>query len=361
MLNNLTDFHSRILSWYHQNKRDLPWRKTADPYCIWISEIMLQQTQVRTVIPYYNRFLKRFPTIEKLSQATLDDVLKQWEGLGYYSRARNLHVAAQTLAEKNLGQFPDNRNELRKLPGIGDYTSAAIMSIAFNQAVPAVDGNIKRVFARLASLDDPVNATTSNKTFNRMASQIMYHEDPGSYNQALMELGALVCKPQNPDCTKCPVSSHCTAFQNGTVEQFPQVKKRPKTPEYHIAVGVVIKDKKLLITRRAEKGLLGGLWEFPGGKLENNEEPNKACIREIKEETGLDVTTVEHLATVKHAYSHFKIKMDVFICDFVSGEVELSGPTDHRWIAPELIDKYAFPKANHKFISKLKNWQGLAS
>ncbi len=322
---------------------------------------MLQQTQVNTVIPYYKRFLGQFPTIEELSQATLDEVLKQWEGLGYYSRARNLHVAAQTLVKENLGQFPEHRNELKKLPGIGDYTSAAIASIAFNQAVPAVDGNIKRVFARLAAIDDPVNVTTSNKRFNRMASQILYHDDPGSYNQALMELGALVCRPQKPECGKCPVSSHCTAFKSGKVEQFPQVKKRLKTPEYHIAVGVVIRNKKLLITRRPENGLLGGLWEFPGGKLENNEEPNKACVREIKEETGLNVTPVEHLTTVKHAYSHFKIKMDVYICNFVSGEVELSGPTDYRWIAPEVIDEYAFPKANHKFISKLKKWQGLAS
>ncbi len=211
---NLNQFHDDLLNWYQKNQRQLPWRDTRDPYLIWVSEIMLQQTQVQTVIPYYLRFIKLFPTIQTLAEADINKVLKAWEGLGYYSRARNLHKAAKVVHKEFSGSLPQSVSELKKIPGIGDYTAAAILSIAFNQATPAVDGNIKRVFSRLKTISDPVNHSASLKNYKAFANKLMNQTAPGQYNQALMELGALICKPKIPSCHKCPVSNHCLAFNN---------------------------------------------------------------------------------------------------------------------------------------------------
>jgi A/G-specific adenine glycosylase len=356
MLNNKSRFHSQLLSWYHHHQRDLPWRRTNDPYLIWVSEIMLQQTQVKTVIPYYQRFIERFPAISDLAQAELHDVLKLWEGLGYYSRARNLQKAAKLLLAENRGTIPADPEQLIKLPGVGEYTRAAILSIAFKVAVAAVDGNVKRVYARLLKVAIAVNGSQGNRAFKHLAEDHLYEDDPGNYNQALMELGAMICKPQEPDCDRCPVSDHCSAYQSGCVSGFPMVVPRPKTPTYHIAVGIVMKEERMLITRRAEKGLLGGLWEFPGGKIEKGEQASAACTREIREETSLNSEPVTRLTQVRHAYSHFKIIMEVFICRYLSGEVNLAGPTDFRWITLDQLDTFPFPKANLKFVPLLRSW-----
>jgi A/G-specific adenine glycosylase len=352
--NLITLFQTQLLTWYDQNHRKLPWRETKDPYAIWVSEVMLQQTQVKTVIPYYLKFLNRFPTIQDLADSDLQRVLKAWEGLGYYGRARNMHKAAHTIVQAHHGTFPDTWEQIHALPGIGDYIAAAVLSIVFNSPYAVVDGNVKRVLSRFLKIDTPVNKAAAGKAFKKHADGLLYTPDPGKYNQALMELGALVCTPTAPLCSTCPIQAGCKAFQSSSVETYPKRVKAKQTPLYHIAIGVVLKYNKVLITKRRDDGLLGGLWEFPGGKIKQGETPETACIREIKEETGLQVAGLEYLTQVKHAYTHFKIIVDVFICNNASGTLVLDGPVDHQWITLEKIDDYPFPKANHKFIPRLR-------
>jgi A/G-specific adenine glycosylase len=351
---NVEILRARLIDWYLQNQRKLPWRDTQDPYAIWVSEVMLQQTQVKTVVPYYLKFLERFPDVEHLARSNLQEVLKSWEGLGYYARARNLHRAAKTVVQEYGGSIPANLKDFRKLPGVGAYIGAAVQSIAFQQPNPVVDGNVKRVLSRLYRIDAPVNHTSSQKIFQRLSARLLDRLDPGVFNQAVMELGAAVCKPQQPACGGCPWSSACRAQKSGAVNAYPKRIQRKKIPEHYIAVGVIYRETQVLITRRKTEGLLGGLWEFPGGKVRDAENGEAACIREIKEEVNLSVAVVEHLARIRHAYTHFKIVMDVFRCRHLSGEVKLNGPADYRWISVPEIKKYPFPAANHKFIPLLK-------
>ena len=311
---------------------------------------MLQQTQVKTVTPYFLNFMNRFPTLEAFAKADLQIVLKLWEGLGYYARARNFHKAARIIVEEMKGMIPDDVHAFQKLPGVGDYIGSAVQSIAFGRPLAVVDGNVKRVLARLYSVEAPVNKPSSHGQFKALADLHLDRHDPGIFNQAMMELGALVCSPKTPDCTACPVSEFCMAYLSGTVDQFPKRAASRRVPTFHIAAGIVRKNGKLLITRRKLNGLLGGLWEFPGGKLEKGEEASLACIREIKEETGLAVRIESHLTTVHHAYTHFKIKMDVYDCLYISGRIRLKGPMDFKWIRLKDMDRFAFPKANLKFI-----------
>jgi A/G-specific adenine glycosylase len=343
----------KLLAWYGANRRDLPWRSTGDPYHILVSEVMLQQTQVKTVIPYYREFLRRFPSAGHLADARLQDVLKAWEGLGYYARARNLHRAAKMMVSDHGGRVPDEQTAIRKLPGVGDYIAAAVLSIAFGQAMAVVDGNVKRVLSRLFCMDHPVNAAGSHKHFQAAASALLCHDLPGEFNQAMMELGALVCRPERPDCSKCPLLKDCRAAAGNVVGAYPRREKRKAVPVHRIAAGVVWRGDRVLITRRKPEGLLGGLWEFPGGKVLDGETPEAACIREIREETSLSVEVAGHISRVKHAYTHFKIDMDVFCCRHLEGRVRLAGATDHRWIELHELQKYPFPKANHKFFKDL--------
>ncbi|MBU3916250.1 A/G-specific adenine glycosylase [bacterium] len=353
MIQDCSKFQARLLEWYQKNKRDLPWRQTENPYFIWISEIMLQQTQVKTVIPYYFAFINEFPTILSLAEANLTRVLKLWEGLGYYSRARNLHKASKIVVSEFEGVIPDQLEDFKSLPGVGSYTAAAVLSIAFHKSLSVVDGNVKRVLARLFMINDPVNKPSAHQPFEKTAASLMNSAHPSQHNQAMMELGALICVPVSPLCDTCPVGDFCESFKNKITGQFPKRQKAKAKPAYHIAVGVVRKENKLLITRRKPEGLLGGLWEFPGGKVEKEETAEQACLREIREEVGLTVSTNSFVKHVKHEYSHFKIAMDVFICDYISGTIKLKGPVDHRWIEPSDIDRFPFPKANHKFIPTL--------
>jgi A/G-specific adenine glycosylase len=345
-----------LIRWYLADHRDLPWRKTTNPYHIWVSEVMLQQTQVNTVLSYYRRFLQRFASLERLARADLQDVLKVWEGLGYYARARNLHRAAGIILNHHQGTLPDGWEDFRKLPGIGDYIAAAVLSIAFKKPYAVVDGNVKRVLARLLLVEAPVNTSTSIKIFKAAAGRLLSPQDPGTFNQAMMELGAMICKPRQPVCSACPLQSMCLAYGTRRVGEYPKKLKRPPTPQFMIAVGVVFKNSHVLITRRKPEGLLGGLWEFPGGKVQNTEKAEDACIREIKEETNLSVGVHSHLGRIRHAYTHFKIVMDVFCCSYISGKVKLNGPVDHRWIKLDELDDYPFPKANHKFFPELRQF-----
>ncbi len=352
-------FRKALLGWYRVNKRDLPWRNTDDPYRIWVSEVMLQQTQVITVVPYYHRFLQHFADLKSLARANSQDVLTVWEGLGYYARARNLHRAASIVLKEHRGVIPDRWQEFRKLPGVGDYIAAAVLSLAFEKPFPVVDGNVKRVLARLLVMKNPVNKSSSAKIFREAAGTLLDQKKPGTFNQAMMELGALVCKPQQPLCNICPVPKICRAYQSGKVLNYPLKLKKPPTPQYRIAVGVVFKNGRVLITRRKPSGLLGGLWEFPGGKIDKGEQPASACIREIKEEVNLAIKVDSRLSRVKHAYTHFKIVMDVFCCSYIAGRVALNGPVEHRWINLKKLADFPFPKANHKFFPELKRYNSM--
>lgn len=350
----ITIIQRHLLNWYRQNRRQLPWRSTDNPYHIWVSEVMLQQTQVNTVLPYYREFLLQFPDIKSLASADLQDVLKAWEGMGYYARARNLHRAAKIVLQEHRGEIPASWEDFKKLPGVGDYIAAAVLSIAYNQPYAVIDGNVKRVLARVFQIEAPVNRSSSYKLFKDVAGRLLDLQNPSSFNQAMMELGAVVCKPQNPVCGRCPLQPECHAYRVGKVNEYPKRLKSKPVPEYHIVVGVVFKHNHVLITQRNSEGLLGGLWEFPGGKVRKNEDPETACIREIKEEVNLMVKIDSYLSRVKHAYTHFKITLDVFCCRYLKGKVRLNGPVDYRWIKLSEIERFPFPKANHKFIPLLK-------
>lgn len=351
---DIKQIQKRLLDWYRDHHRSLPWRETDDPYQIWVSEVMLQQTQIKTVRPYFEQFLTRFPDVQHLAAADQQDVLKAWEGMGYYARARNLHRAAKMIISEHKGKVPDNWETIHSLPGVGDYIAAAVLSIAYNQPCAAVDGNVKRVLARLNRIEDPANRSSSYKTFKVAAENLLDHYHPGTFNQALMELGSTICKPKNPACNTCPLQTFCGAFLDNAVANYPQRIKTPPRPLHHIAVGVVYKNGLMLITRRKPAGLLGGLWEFPGGKIRKDENPAAACVREIREEVNLKVAIEAHITQVKHAYTHFKVQLEVFACRYISGKVKLKGPVDYRWITWPEIRQLPFPKANHKFIPLLK-------
>lgn len=345
-------YRSRLLGWYRRTRRAFPWRETTDPYRVWVSEVMLQQTQAATVVPYYSRFVARYPDVLTLARAGAQDVLKAWEKMGYYARARNLHAAARHLAETAGGRVPGDYDAFRALPGVGDYIAAAVMSIAFGAPYPVVDGNVRRVAARLGAIDSPIGGP--DRVFREEAARLFDARHPGDYNQAVMELGAVVCRPRTPRCDVCPVSGACEAFRTARQAEFPVRRARKPLPHYRVAVGVIERGGRVLITRRKDSGLLGGLWEFPGGKIQDGETAEAACRREIAEEVNLTVDVGEHLARVDHAYTHFKIALDVYACRYRAGEVALRGATDFRWVLVDEIDDYPFPGANHKFIPAVK-------
>jgi len=339
-----------------RDQRDLTWRNTDKPYYIWVSEVMLQQTQVKKVGDYYEKFISRFPKVEDLAAAPLQDVLKVWEGLGYYARARNLHKAAQVVVNELTGEVPADYTTFRKLPGVGDYSAAAVQSIAFNAPYAAVDGNIKRVLARLFLMEAPINDAKSTKVFQQQADTLLDRNVPGLFNQALMELGAIICRPQSPACLVCPVNLFCGAFDATRQAEFPKRRETKPTPERHLAVGVIYnKAGEVLLTQRQLDGLLGGLWEFPGGELADGETAEVACVRNINEVVNLSVRNVRYLTRVRHAFTHFKSVVDVFQCDYGDGEVVLNGPRDAKWVTVAALRDYPLPRATHKFLEELMN------
>lgn len=349
-----SDFTTDLLHWYDRAAADLPWRRTKDPYQVWLSEIMLQQTQVNTVIPYFERFLAAFPTVWALAEAPLDDVLKLWEGLGYYSRARNLHRAAQMVAFDLDGVFPQTVDGLQKIPGVGRYTAGAIASIAFNQAAPVLDGNVIRVFARLADLEADVTQSETRARLWQIAERLVPAERPGDYNQALMELGRTVCKPRNPLCGECPVQAHCRAFAQGTQDERPVKTARAATPHYDVAAGVIWNDEgKLLIAQRPLDGLLGGLWEFPGGKQEVGETLSECLQRELEEELAIRVEVGDLFTVVRHGFTHFKITLHAFTCRYLGGPPQAIGVRDFAWVTPDALTQYSFGKADREVIAAL--------
>jgi len=356
---NKTGFAPALTAWYQADHRDLPWRNTQDAYHIWLSETMLQQTQVKTVIDYYHRFLKRYPTIQALADAPADNVLKLWEGLGYYARCRNLHKAAKYMVEHHQGKFPQTLAEAQALSGIGRSTAGAILTFAYGQKHPLLDGNVKRVLSRIFDIDTDIQqATTTNRMWQLSEALLSESDEPYAYNQAIMELGATVCLPKNPRCLLCPVKRFCSAAEHGTQHERPVKGGKKVSPHYDIAVGVIWKDGQILIQQRPEEGLLGGLWEFPGGKQEEGEALPETVSREIEEELGIQVRVREAITTVKHAYTHFKITLHAFHCDYLEGTPEPRACQAWHWVNPDELSSYAFPKANKTVLEKVvAEWQ----
>ncbi len=355
MLKELKQIRTALLSWYAHNKRDLPWRRTSDAYTIWVSEVMLQQTQVKTVIPYFKRFISRFPDPCTLAVSDIQDVLKLWEGLGYYSRARNLHRAASIVIEKYNGHLPCTMEEMRALPGVGDYIASAVLSIAFGQTHAVVDGNVKRVLSRLLKIDAPVNAASSHGIFKTRAGRMISPENPASFNQAIMEIGALICKPKSPVCNVCPLSDWCGSFKKGIVEKYPKRVAKPAVPHHHMVIGVILKDDKLLIVKRKLNGFLGGMWEFPGGRIKTTTRLSVKCLKMIAGDTNLSVIVLKKLTRIHHAYTHFKITADVYLCGHVSGNVKLRKAIDHRWVEFKNLTDYPIHGTTKKAITGLEH------
>jgi A/G-specific adenine glycosylase len=360
---------ARLLAWYDRAKRDLPWRRTRSAYRIWLAEVMLQQTRVETVVPYYHRFLRRFPSLRKLAAASVDDVLERWAGLGYYSRARNFHAAARAVVERHGGRVPRDLDAMLALPGVGRYTAGAVVSIAFGVPAPIVDGNVARVLCRIFGLEGAPKAAPLKARLWGLAAELVPDDRPGDFNQAMMELGATVCTPKAPACDDCPLAAGgngpdggrpgrraplCDAFRTGRQAELPTPQETKTVPHVDVAVGLVWRRGKLLITKRSLDVMLGGLWEFPGGKVQPAESPADALRRELLEETGLSVRVEEPLCTVDHAYSHFRVTLHAFRCASARGRVRLDGPTAFRWVTRGQLADFPFPAGTVRIIRKLQ-------
>jgi len=340
-----------LLTWFRARVRDVPWRNERDPYRIWIAEVMAQQTRLGTMGVYYERFLRRFPDVRSLAAAELDEVLKLWEGLGYYARARNLWKAARVVSSGG-GTLPTTAAGLRTLPGIGPYTAGAIASLAFGLPEPAVDGNARRVLARL--FDSGGNSAAELERFARNLLSAATGS-PADVNQALMDLGADVCLPRHPMCVSCPLTDHCLAKGRGTTAERPLREPVRRLPHQVVAVGLVWDHGRLLIARRPEDGLLGGLWEFPGGKVEPGESPEEAVRRELHEEMKIAVEVGALAGRVRHSYSHFRITLYAFHARRTGGEPSPGRATAWRWATPVELDGYAFPAANRKILLAVRD------
>ncbi len=352
------DLRSALLAWYDAHRRDLPWRAAAgevpDPYRVWVSEVMLQQTRVETVRGRYADWLERFPTLASLAAAESDEVMKAWEGLGYYSRARNLHRAVREVASDYGGEVPDDPAAFRSLPGVGRYTAGAVTSIAFGREEPVVDGNVRRVFARWTDTAQPAEAELW-----RLASELVEGEHPGDLNQALMELGAVVCTPRSPRCGVCPVSHHCLALARGTQEERPARRQAKPLPHEDTAVAVVERYDRLLLVRRPRNGRLGGMWGFPEAVRNHGEPARAAAERAALEGVGLPVRASAPLEVVEHAFTHVRVTYRAFCC-LPLGPGDGGEPLPLRydacaWADPAEVAAYALPTAQRRIAALTLN------
>jgi A/G-specific adenine glycosylase len=309
---------STLLKWYAENKRRLPWRGATNPYRIWISEIMLQQTRAETVVSYYRRWLQRFPTVEALARATEKAVLQQWEGLGYYARARNLRRSARIIVSRYAGRLPSDKDTLRELPGIGEYTAAAIASIAFGQDEVSLDGNVRRVLARLFAVGERLDTAQGRGRLYALARMHMPHGRAGDFNQALMDLGATVCLPRIPHCRLCPVAPHCQARRQQGQLRFPKTLPKPPIPHRRLGAAVLTRRGRFLLVRRPPDGLLGGLWEFPNAEWKGRAAVRGALdsqfVTALANRYGINVLRGSRIGTVRHTYSHFRVTVHALAC-----------------------------------------------
>jgi A/G-specific adenine glycosylase len=341
-----------LLDWFERSARDLPWRTDYDPYHVWISEIMLQQTQMERGVYYFRRWLTRFPDISAVAVADEQEILKYWEGLGYYARARNLHKAARIIIKDHQTRVPDSYDALLALPGIGPYTAAAIASIAYNLDIAVVDANVERVLSRLFDIDAPIKNPRTKKEIRKLAETILPSGKARLFNQALMDLGGLVCTPKNPLCEECPAVACCMALQTGHVHERPVVSPAGKTIPIEMATGVLAYRGRIFIQQRLADDVWGSLWEFPGGRLETGETPEEAVVREFKEETGFNVEVIAEITTVIHHYMRYKVTLHGFSCRLTEGRTEpaLHAAQDFRWVRPHELADYGFPAGHRKLI-----------
>ena len=347
----------RLLPWFARHARDLPWRaEPRSPYAVWISEIMLQQTRVDTVIPYFRRFLARFPDPAALAAAPLQDVLKQWEGLGYYTRARQIHRLARLLVRDHGGILPPDPALLASFPGLGPYTTAAIASFAFGNPFAVLDGNHIPVFSRLLALPDDTGRPATRRMLQRLADDLLPRDRPAAANEAWMELGALVCTPKAPRCSDCPLRRACRAAQNENPESYPVKAKKPQVPHKVVGAAILLdaQNRILIAQRNPERGMLAGLWEFPGGKIADGETMPACIARELKEEMGLNIEVGPHLVTVHHAYSHFTIELHAHFARIRSGRPRHLECAGHAWVRSDGFDAYPFSKADLEIIRAIR-------
>jgi A/G-specific adenine glycosylase len=347
--------HAALLAWYRANRREMPWRGHPSPYAVWVSEIMLQQTQVDTVRPYFARFIAQFPTVRALARAEAEPVLKAWEGLGYYARARNLQRAAQRVVAEHHGRIPETAAELAALPGIGAYTAAAIASICFGERVPVVDGNVARVFARRLLLEDDFRKPAAREGLAVwLQAAFDETESPGDLNQAMMELGALVCRPRNPECPCCPLRRGCAACRRGIQDAYPKKAAAGKVPVRQAVAVVLRRGTRLLLVRRAAEGLLGGLWELPGGAIESGETAAEAARRWLREQAGLEIEPQESMAaTLRHAFSHFTLLLRVVKAERRGGRLKVGREGSPRWSSRAECRRLPVATAHRKILEQL--------
>lgn len=364
-------FQETFLTWYHKEKRNLPWRATNDPYAIWISEIMLQQTRVETVIGYFYRFMEQFPTIQDLAAAEEQKLLKVWEGLGYYSRARNLKAAAQQIIAEFDGEMPQSIEEIRSLKGIGPYTAGAIGSIAFGLPEPAIDGNVMRVVSRLFCIEADIAKASSRRPFDEAMRTIISPDEPGEFNQALMDLGSRICTPTTPKCEECPISQYCLAYAENRQTDFPVKSKKAKPKDVYYIAGAIEDQGSFLLVQRPETGLLASMWHFP--LVEVTKEQYEALQRTWAKEEQLQLDLIaeddaleifpdlpvvwqkRHFGEITHIFSHLKWHVLLFY-GRKRGELTLQ---DSEWAAKESFQNYVFPKPQQKLVDQLKKYQKL--
>lgn len=356
---------ARLTAWHARQQRPLPWRDgpagARDPYRVWVSEVMAQQTRVSVVVDYFNRWMTRYPTVEELAQADQQDILKSWEGLGYYSRARNLHRAAQIVAVEFGGSLPRTRSELLSLPGIGEYTAGAILSLAYGLPEPILDGNAMRVISRVWDVGDPIEERSIQKRLWSLSRGLVEAAArPGELNEGLMELGALVCRSRSPFCAECPLQDSCLARQRGVQDRRPVRRPRQKTPHVEAAAAVIWEGtrnhSRFLICRRPENGLLGGLWSFPNGKKGRNDSNLAACARRAaQEELGVTVSVGDKVATVEHAFTHFRLTLTAFHARIRTGSLHAGAAAGRRWTTLKEIEQFPCPVPDRKIIEALRD------
>jgi A/G-specific adenine glycosylase len=348
---NINIFQADLIGWFTNEKRDLPWRREKDPYRIWVSEIMLQQTRVDTVIPYYNNFMEQFPTLDEFATADEEKILKAWEGLGYYSRVRNLQSACKEVQEKYEGVVPNTPKEISSLKGIGPYTAGAVLSIAYGVPEPAVDGNVMRVLSRILSIWEDIAKPSTRKIFEESVRKLISHDNPSYFNQALMELGALICTPTSPSCLLCPVREHCNAFEEGTQKELPVKTKKTKVKDVNLIAGILTDPKgRILIHKRPENGLLANLWEFPNFEFLTDLINGQAdFLNQLKSEFEVEAVMNESLGSIEHVFSHLKWYIQIY-----SGKItsEVKETSRLKLVSLDEMEAYAFPVSHQKMLKQ---------
>ncbi|MFW6189354.1 MAG: A/G-specific adenine glycosylase [Planctomycetota bacterium] len=345
----LRETGERLILWYRAHRRDLPWRRKRTPYRVWVSEVMLQQTAVSTVIPYFERWVERFPGVRALAAAEEREALAQWEGLGYYQRARRLHSAARKVVEEHDGRIPRRESDLRELPGVGPYIAAAILSFAFGEDKVALDANVVRVFMRLLAIHGTGSEAAVRRRVGSAAASAMPPGRSADYNQALMDFGSAICLPRSPRCGECFVTDRCRAFAAG--EQYDIPEPRPKRlKDIRTAIAVFRREGRVYIQKRPDDGLFAGMWEFPGGKVRDGERPAEAAVRECREEVGVACTVDEKLTELTHYYTVFRVRLHAFLC---SPDGRPPEDRTHRWVAVSKLERYPMPSANRQVVQAL--------